>query len=87
MLDHFRQIGLWSALAIMMTIMIVNGLYMLVSPTAWFALPGWLRLNGVMSAKKYGTGWGAIQVRVLGGIVLGTILWMAFSLLAQVTTS
>ena len=56
----------------------VNAMYMLVSPRSWFRLPGWIRLNGTLTEKRYGIGWGALQVRILGAILLITLGWIAF---------
>lgn len=76
------RIALWGTFALTVAILFINALYMLVSPTAWFALPGWLGLQGVLSRERYGKGGGALQVRILGGILLATLLWLGFSLLA-----
>jgi hypothetical protein len=81
MVDQLIRVGAWGIAGITVTIFLVNALYMFVSPTAWFALPGWLRLQGVLSFERYGKGWGAVQVRALGGIILVTLAWVAFSLL------
>jgi len=48
----------------------INGLFMLVSPRAWFRLPRWIRTQGSFTEAKCESGWGAIQVRVLGGVFL-----------------
>ena len=56
---------------------------MLVSPKAWFALPTWLKLHGVLTLKQYGTGWGAWQVRILGAIAILTICYVGFSILTH----
>jgi uncharacterized membrane protein len=34
-------------------LMLVNGVYMLASPRAWFHLPKWLRASGAFSERKY----------------------------------
>jgi hypothetical protein len=65
----------------MITIMVVNASLMLVSPRIWFGLPGWMRLQGVLTRERYGSGFGALQLRLLGAIILGTIIWVAVRLL------
>ena len=60
-----------------------NAVYMLVSPQAWFRLPGWIRLNGTLTEKRYGIGWGAVQVRLLGAIMLAVIVWVAHHALSH----
>lgn len=61
----------------------LNTVYMLVSPQAWFRLPGWIRLNGSLTEKKYGSGWGAVQVRLLGAVMLAVFVWMAHRVLSH----
>jgi hypothetical protein len=57
---------------------IVNASVMLWSPKAWFALPSWIRATGTLRRNKYSTGWGALQVRILGAIFLGVLTWMIY---------
>lgn len=59
----------------------INAAFMLASPRTWFRLPGWLRAQGSLAADKYSRGWGAIQVRLLGGIILGAIVWVLYDIL------
>src|SRR6185503_10419237 len=80
MLDRILNIGLWVSVALVVAILLINALYMVVSPTSWFALPRWLRLNGVLTLERYGGGWGALQVRILGVITVVTIGWVGWLL-------
>ena len=57
-------------------LMTINAVFMLASPRAWFHLPGWLRAQGSLSADKYSSGWGAVQVRLTGALILATIAWV-----------
>lgn len=57
-----------------------NAAFMVVSPQSWFRLPGWIRLNGSLTERNYSTGWGAVQVRFLGLILLAALAWVAFHL-------
>ena len=84
MLNRLLHLGLWAVFAITLAIMLINALYMLVSPKAWFALPGWLRLEGVMTMNRYGDRWGTLQIRVLGAVVIAAIGWIAIGLLTAV---
>jgi hypothetical protein len=61
----------------------VNASYMLISPRAWFHLPSWLRAQGSTSEDKFAAGWGAIQVRATGAIILGMMGWVLFDLLVR----
>jgi hypothetical protein len=61
----------------------VNGVYMLVSPRAWFRLPVLIRLSGTLTERKYGSGLGAVQVRLTGGIMLALISWYIYHALAR----
>lgn len=52
-----------------------NGVLMLVSPRLWFRAPHWARLSGGLSEAKYSSGWGAIQIRLLGACFLAIMIW------------
>lgn len=57
--------------------LLINAIFMLVSPTAWFRLPKWFPArNSSMTEAKYGSGWGAIQVRLAGALMLALIVWV-----------
>lgn len=84
MLERLLHIGLWVGVAVTATIMLINALCMLISPKAWFALPRWLRLEGVMTPERYGNRWGALQVRVLGAIIIVTTAWIATELVGTI---
>jgi hypothetical protein len=56
---------------------------MLISPNLWFRMPSWLRFSGSLSAKRYASGWGAVQVRITGAILLGGLVWMVYSMLSR----
>jgi hypothetical protein len=58
--------------------LITNAIFMLVSPRAWYRLPWWFRASGGLTEEKYGSGWGAIQVRLLGAIFLVVIVWVLY---------
>jgi hypothetical protein len=74
----------WVSLLLLIGLIAINALFMLISPQAWFRLPGWIRAQGTLTEKKYGTGFGAIQVRITGVLVIGVIVWVLYdSLLRQ----
>jgi len=52
-----------------------NATLMLISPRVWFRIPHWMRLSGSLTEAKFSTGWGAIQVRLLGACFLGVMAW------------
>jgi len=56
--------------------LVINATIMLISPRAWFRFPEWIRLSGALSEKKYGSGLGALEIRLVGAIVLGLIAWI-----------
>jgi hypothetical protein len=85
MLERLLHIGLWVMFAVTVTIMLINAFYTLISPKAWFALPGWLRLQGVFTWERYGSRWGALQVRVLGAIIIVTAAWIATEMVATIS--
>jgi hypothetical protein len=80
-----RQILGWSAFAIFAAVWVFNGLIMLVSPRAWFRLPSWLAFRGSLTEAKYGSGWGAIQVRLLGAIFLVVPLGLLYNSLSPLS--
>ena len=84
MIGRSLHIGIWVAFAITVTVMLVNAFYMLVSPKAWFSLPGWLGLQGVMTKERYGTRWGALQVRALGALIIVSAAWIVVELVTTV---
>lgn len=61
-------------------VMVINASFMLVSPSAWFRLPSWLRAQGTMREDRYGSGWGALQVRAGGALVLVAIAWVIYDM-------
>lgn len=79
-----RTMG-WLIVAAVGLVMSVNACYMLVSPRAWFRLPGWLRAEGSLTEGKYTTGWGAIQVRLTGALFLLVIGWVIYESLLRRT--
>jgi hypothetical protein len=56
-----------------------NAVIMLISPETWFKLPPWFRFSGSLRPAKFRTGTGAIQVRILGGCVLGIMAWLLYA--------
>jgi hypothetical protein len=77
------QIGkvlLASAVALTFVLFAINTVCMLISPRAWFRLPGWLRAQGTLTPERYADGWGAIQVRITGALLLGLLIWGIFEL-------
>lgn len=72
-----RVLG-WLAVAAVGFFVGVNGIYMLISPRAWFRLPPWILKAGPLTEKKHSTGLGAIQVRLTGALYLGFIGWVIY---------
>lgn len=69
--------------AIVFVMMAINGAFMLVSPRAWFRLPGWLRAQWSLAENEYSTGWGAVHVRLTGGFILAIIAWATYEWLSN----
>lgn len=70
----WRIVGL-CGVAALVVVLALNGAFMLVSPRAWFRLPKWVGLHGSLTEARYAKGWGAIQTRLTGAIVLAVIVW------------
>ena len=77
-----RIVG-WCIVLLVGLLITINAAFMLASPRTWFRLPGWLRAQGSLAAEKYATGWGAIQVRLTGAVVLGAIAWVLYDMLLR----
>jgi hypothetical protein len=60
-----------------MIMFLINGTYMLISPHAYFRLPRWIR-QGPLTEKQYGSGWGAVSLRLTGACLLAVSLWMCY---------
>jgi uncharacterized membrane protein len=69
MLDTLFRIALGMLFVITCAIVLVNGLFMLLSPAAWFALPKWIGFHGAFARKTHGSGLGAVVVRLTGFIL------------------
>jgi hypothetical protein len=82
--DRLQHIGIWAAFAVTATIMLINALYMLISPKAWWELPKWLGLQGVMTKERYGNRRGALQVRALGAMIIATCGWIAINVIPTI---
>ena len=77
-----RIVGLCIAIVVGL-IMTINAAFMLVSPRSWFRLPSWLRAQGSLMEDKYASGWGAVQVRLTGGLILAAIAWVLYDMLLR----
>jgi hypothetical protein len=75
-----RVIG-WIVVAFVVIVMTINAAFMLISPRAWFRLPVWLRAQGTLTEDRYSAGWGAVQLRIAGALMLGSIGWVAYAML------
>ena len=73
----------WLMLALLGVVIAINALYMAMSPHAWFRLPKWVRMQGSATEERFGSGWGAIQVRIAGVVVLGILCWVLYDVLRR----
>jgi hypothetical protein len=69
--------------AIVGLVMTINAIAMVVSPRAWFHLPAWLRAQGSLTEDRYSSGWGAIQIRLTGALILAAIAWIVYEMLRR----
>ncbi len=83
---HLAEIAFWRkalgwALGVwLVSLLVINGVTMLVSPAQWFRMSPWLAARGALSRKRYSSGLGAADVRILGGVLLAVLIWIAFDL-------
>jgi hypothetical protein len=73
----------WSFIVVLGAVLLVNALFMLASPRAWFRLPRWVGAQGSLTQEKYASGWGGMQVRLAGAVMLGFIAWVLYHSLAR----
>ncbi len=78
MLNRISHLLLWFVFAATLLLVMVNAVYMLLSPKAWFALPKWLGLHGVVTPERYGDRGGAIMIRMLGALTIAALFWIAW---------
>ncbi len=57
---------------------LINASFMLASPRAWFRLPKWFTVYGRLREEKHSSGRGAIEVRILGAMLLGAFAWIIY---------
>ena len=65
----------WVGLITLVTILFVNGFFMMVSPGVWFKLPDWLRAQGTIT-KKYERGWRSVELRITGALIVAAIVYV-----------
>jgi hypothetical protein len=68
----------WICLVSFVLLMVVNTLFMVTSPAAWFRLPPWLRASGNLKPEEYAQGFGGIQIRFVGGVILLVMVWVVY---------
>jgi hypothetical protein len=69
-------------LVVTVVAVVSNAALMLISPRIWFRIPHWVRLSGSLSETKYSSGWGAIQIRVLGACFIAIMIWFLHGCIA-----
>ena len=69
------------AIVVILGISLFNALFMLISPSKWFDLPGWISARGYFSRERNERGWGAVPVRLAGLGISALIGYMIFSAL------
>jgi len=73
----------WFVIAVVVAVTVVNAALMLASPRAWFRLPEWFPGRGSMTEHEYGSGLGAIETRIAGGMMVAAILWVLYDSLLR----
>jgi len=71
------------AAVVVALIMTINAAYMLISPRAWFGLPTWIRAKGVLTEDRYSEGWGALQLRIIGAVILLFIIGISYDVVSE----
>ena len=81
--QHLKWVLAICVFAIVALPFVVNGMFMLVSPRAWYRLPHWFRASSGLSEQKYGRGWGAVQVRLVGATYLAVAVWVLYDIISK----
>ena len=81
MIDRLLQTSAWVVFAIIGGVVLINALCMLVSPRAWYSLPGWLRLRGPNARELQEDRWSPLLLRVLGAVMVAAVGCVAFGLM------
>jgi uncharacterized protein YjeT (DUF2065 family) len=59
---------------------VANGVFMLVTPSAWFRLPEWFAPRSAhITPEKYASGW-ALELRLLGVLFICTPIWVVYDM-------
>jgi hypothetical protein len=76
----------WFIVIIVVTHLVINALFMLLSPKAWFRLPKWfVPLSSSVAESRFGVGRGAIGVRLTGIVILAFIVWVVYDMFVKRT--
>jgi hypothetical protein len=73
----------WSIVVVVGLTLFVNALFMFASPRTWFRLPQWVRAQGSLTEERHASGWGGIQVRLAGAVMLAVIGWVLYNSLIR----
>ena len=74
----------WTLLVVLLLLFLVNGAVMVLSPRRWFELPAWLAsVRGRLRPEKYSNGLGAVQVRIMGALLLCLLTWILVDALSR----
>ena len=73
----------WITLFVLGAILTINAAIMLVSPRTWFKLPTWIRAQGTISERRNSRGFGALELRLLGAVMLTAIVWVIYDSLTK----
>ena len=57
----------------------INGLFMLISPSAWFRLPWWIRGRPGFAERVLAQGWGTVFLRYAGAAILAMATVFAYA--------
>jgi hypothetical protein len=75
-------IGLALVIAVVLMVL-ANGVMLLISPSRWFSMPAWIRLQGTITRSRY-SGWvGELPLRLFGAELIAAILWAGYEFLRR----
>ncbi len=65
-----------AVVAYVVVMLLVNATFMAFSPKRWFRLPKWIRATGPLTERNNSSGWGGVQVRLTGLLILAGFTWL-----------
>jgi hypothetical protein len=82
--DRLHIVGMF-VIFVVLTTVLLNGIFMLTSPIRWYSLPKWLRFEGYYTRERVdGNAWRLMQVRIAGSGLSAISGYMLFAFVRDI---